>query len=351
MAEPLVLNATISAPQDALWPIALCVGLGLLAVYLLLPRPRSYPPWWRAVVAALALVTAGFLVIKATGAVVENILFYLFSAVAVVAGGLLVTQRNPVKAALSFALVVLSTCGLFLLQAAPFLMAATIIIYAGAIIVTFLFVIMLAQQAGLSDADARSREPLLSCVAGFLLLGAILYVLHTSYATQELDDLLQRTGQAMQQSSAEQIQNALGDKADFFERFFRETETEAAPSKTTRQIHAALNDLEAEWKDRGGDPEKIKRDLAKLYEAAVQVRNHRGALQPPAVVALSPYSRPVSLGPNPGANASLPRENVAYLGLSLFTDYLVAVELGGTLLLVAVIGAIAISARRAEGLR
>ena len=41
-----------------------------------------------------------------------------------------------------------STCGLFLLQAAPFLMAATIIIYAGAIVVTFLFVIMLAQQEG-----------------------------------------------------------------------------------------------------------------------------------------------------------------------------------------------------------
>ena len=58
----------------------------------------------------------------------------------------------------SFALVVLSSCGLFLLQAAPFLMAATIIVYAGAIVVTFLFVIMLAHQEGPSDADYRSRE-------------------------------------------------------------------------------------------------------------------------------------------------------------------------------------------------
>ena len=69
---------------------------------------------------------------------------------------MLITQQNPARAALSFALVVLSTCGLFLLLAAPFLMAATIIVYAGAIVVTFLFVIMLAPADGLSDADARS---------------------------------------------------------------------------------------------------------------------------------------------------------------------------------------------------
>ena len=56
-------------------------------------------------------------------------------------------------------------------------MAATIIIYAGAIIVTFLFVLMLAQQEGPSDADARSREPMLASAIGFVLLGALLYVL------------------------------------------------------------------------------------------------------------------------------------------------------------------------------
>ena len=48
---------------------------------------------------------------------------------------------------------------------------------------------------------------------------------------------------------------------------------------------------------------------------------------------------------------SLPAENVAGLGRSLFTDYLLAVELAGTLLLVATIGAIAIAGRRPEGLR
>ena len=48
---------------------------------------------------------------------------------------------------------------------------------------------------------------------------------------------------------------------------------------------------------------------------------------------------------------ALPVTNVAALGLSLFTDYLLPVELAGTLLLVATIGAIAIASRRPEGLR
>jgi NADH:ubiquinone oxidoreductase subunit 6 (subunit J) len=348
MPQPFFLDTT-APPSVHHGAIMLFVVLGLIAVYLLLPRPRPYRIWWGAIIAALALAVAGFLLIRISGTGAETVLFYIFSAIAVVAGGLLITQRNPVKAALSFALVVLSTCGLFLLQAAPFLMAATIIIYAGAILVTFLFVIMLAQQVGLSDADARSREPLLSCIAGFVLLGAILYVLHASYATQEMDDLLGRTEQAMQQSSAEAIDHALSDRITFIQRFLRAADREASPSETSGQIHAALNDLEALWKDRNGDTEKMKQALAKLHEAGVQVRINQGSVQPPPQVLLSPYSRPVTRGPNRAG--SLPQENVAYLGLSLFTDYLLAVELGGTLLLVATIGAIAITARRAEGLR
>src|SRR5258708_558264 len=177
------MSSSMPRSTTYLWALVLPIFLGLIAVYLLLPRPRTYPPWLGALVGAMALLLGGFLLIRVGGLLAETVLFYAFSAIAIVAGGLLVTQRNPVRAALSFALVVLSTCGLFLLQAAPFLMAATIIIYAGAIIVTFLFVIMLAQQAGLSDADARSREPFLSCVAGFLLLGALLFVLDSTYTT------------------------------------------------------------------------------------------------------------------------------------------------------------------------
>ena len=94
---------------------------------------------------------------------------------------LMITNRNPVYSALWFALVTLSICGLFLLQSAPFLAAATIIVYAGAIVVTFVFVIMLAQQSGATIYDQRSRQPLLATIAAFVLLGALL-------ATIELGD-------------------------------------------------------------------------------------------------------------------------------------------------------------------
>ena len=78
-----------------------------------------------------AVVLTGALLVGTRAISAETFLFYAFSATALIAGALLVTQRNPARAALSFALVVLSTCGLFLLLAAPFLMAATAIVYGG----------------------------------------------------------------------------------------------------------------------------------------------------------------------------------------------------------------------------
>src|SRR5262245_37189824 len=113
------------------------VGLGLVGIFLLLPRPRRISPLPGAAAAGVAFLLAGGGLIRAGAFTAETVLFYAFAGLAVLGGGLLVTQHNPVRAALSFALVILSTCGLFLLQAAPFLMAATIIVYAGAIIVTF----------------------------------------------------------------------------------------------------------------------------------------------------------------------------------------------------------------------
>src|SRR5262249_47535642 len=143
---PTVFGADAGGLIGQLWlPVLLPLAAGALAIYWLLPRPRAYPATWGAVAAVAALALAGIFTVRTGALTPETVLFYAFSGIAVVAGALLVTQRNPARAALSFALVVLSTCGLFLLLAAPFLMAATIIIYAGAIVVTFLFVLMLAQ--------------------------------------------------------------------------------------------------------------------------------------------------------------------------------------------------------------
>src|SRR5262249_24324879 len=81
------------------------------------------------------------------------------------------------------------------------------------IIVTFLFVIMLAQQEGQSSADQRTREPFLATVAGFLLLAALLIVLQRNYDSLGFDSLLARIERASHAESTAEMESAIGDAA------------------------------------------------------------------------------------------------------------------------------------------
>ena len=92
---------------------------------------------------------------------------------AVFGAGTVITHPKPVYSALYFILVVLSVACLMILQAAEFLGIAVIIVYAGAILVTYVFVIMLAQQSGASAVDTRAREPLMAVLAGFVIMAAV----------------------------------------------------------------------------------------------------------------------------------------------------------------------------------
>jgi NADH-quinone oxidoreductase subunit J len=109
-----------------------------------------------------------------------NALFFYVCALAAVAGGVAtVTARNPVHSALWFASVVLATTGLFVLAGAQFLAVGTVIVYAGAIIVTFLFVIMLAQMEGRAPYDRAARMPFRATWICFVLfLGVMWSILH-----------------------------------------------------------------------------------------------------------------------------------------------------------------------------
>jgi NADH-quinone oxidoreductase subunit J len=113
-------------------------------------------------------------------------------------------EPNPVYAALWFATVILSTCGLFLMLGAAFISAATVIVYAGAIIVTFLFVIMLARQSGSSVYDRRFRRPLLAVVLGAALLGALVTVFR-----QPMPEVLERVAPATASAPVEADQSTL----------------------------------------------------------------------------------------------------------------------------------------------
>src|SRR5215207_8392640 len=105
--------------------------LGMAAVCLLLPRPRpwAYARLAGAAAAGLALAAVAVVAARAARLTAEVVLFYAFAGLALLSGGVMITRQNPARAALSFAMVILSTTGLFLLQAAPFLMAGTVIVY------------------------------------------------------------------------------------------------------------------------------------------------------------------------------------------------------------------------------
>src|SRR3954447_24416357 len=132
----------------------------------------------------LAIGGADWLVyqLNASGPSAQRLLFAAFATAAILAAILMITNRNPVYSALWFALATLGVCGLFLMQSAPFLAAATVIVYAGAIVVTFVFVIMLAQQSGATVYDQSSRQPLMATVIAVVLLGALMSLLKTTSA-------------------------------------------------------------------------------------------------------------------------------------------------------------------------
>ncbi|MGE3806891.1 MAG: NADH-quinone oxidoreductase subunit J [Gemmataceae bacterium] len=350
----------MNTPPLELWHILLPVGLGLVAIYWMLPGSRRMPPVLGGLLGAVALLAAGRFLVRFEVVTVELVLFYIFSGLALLAAGLMITQRNPVHAALSFAVVVLSTCGLFLLQAAPFLMAATIIVYAGAIIVTFLFVIMLAQQSGIDSADARSREPFLSSLAGFVLLGSLIYVLQINYNTKQFDDVSARLHRALQADTAEGMKNALEEGYEPGNNFFKalrrvEVEQSAGePVLLGKKIE--ISDYEQPWlfAEADGDTKTMRQVLEHLAATVQAAREMTGSRQPLPQLRMSSFAGQASnelLPPDNLGRPQLPAANVAGLGRTLFSDYLVAVELAATLLLVAVIGAIVISFRRAEAQR
>jgi NADH-quinone oxidoreductase subunit J len=73
----------------------------------------------------------------------KQLVFYFFATVLVFAAAMVITVRNPVKAALSLVLAFFSAAGLWLLLQAEFLAIVLVLVYVGAVMVLFLFVVMM----------------------------------------------------------------------------------------------------------------------------------------------------------------------------------------------------------------
>ncbi len=74
---------------------------------------------------------------------IELALFYLFGAILIIAGTMVVTIRNPVHASLFLILAFFTSAGIWLLLEAEFLALTLVLVYVGAVMVLFLFVVMM----------------------------------------------------------------------------------------------------------------------------------------------------------------------------------------------------------------
>jgi NADH-quinone oxidoreductase subunit J len=103
----------------------------------------------------------------------QQVLVYAFAALALVGACGFVVYRQPVHAALSFAVAVLSCAGLYLMQGAAYAAVSTVIVYAGATIIIFLFALMFSQRSKLQVYDLEKSNPIIS-LAGSAALVAVL---------------------------------------------------------------------------------------------------------------------------------------------------------------------------------
>ncbi|MEZ5275312.1 MAG: NADH-quinone oxidoreductase subunit J [Opitutaceae bacterium] len=101
-----------------------------------------------------------------------DILFYFFAVLAIVCALLVVFSRNAVNAAMFLIVSFLSMAALFVLLGAYFLAVLQVLVYAGAVVVLFLFIIMLLDVKGGKRHSFRPVTALASALALALMVGA-----------------------------------------------------------------------------------------------------------------------------------------------------------------------------------
>jgi NADH-quinone oxidoreductase subunit J len=203
--------------------------------------------------------------------------------------------------------VVLSSAGLFLLLEAEFLAFALIIVYAGAILITYLFVLMLAQQPpdpdhpeGGAEYDISPREPAAGALVGFIMLALLSRMIFMGAGELPVPD------------------------------------AEAAQAAAWRQLEQM--------------PEQLRALIAESGEAEVSL----GWGQESAIDVAADGSAMVryELADGQRKALTLPEdampENIQRVGLGLILKFPVSLELAGVILLMAMFGAVILARRQIE---
>lgn len=295
-----------------------CV-LGAVGVALALPRRGLSPQLVGALIAALAggLLFIGLGIKAAPAGALPNFNFYLFSLIALGSALRVISHPRPVYAALYFILTIISSAGLYVLLSAEFMAFALVIVYAGAILITYLFVIMLATESptqdqveALSAFDRYAREPVVASVAGFILLACI-----TTMMARGSTDL--------------PVQSAYAGFTDI-NLLPRKVETELRKAKLIDQ------------------DEKIAVDQDGRARVALSMDPGATAYTGTVTIAYGDGQTRVITTETPGWPKELKLTNVEGVGFALMRDHPGSIEVAGVILLMAMLGAVVLARKKVE---
>jgi len=297
--------------MDHLDPYIACIT-GAFALYLLLRRGHLVST---VIGTLLGLGTLAWLVVIINGSVPgeidpgRQVLFLLFGVIAISSAVRMITHGRPVYSALYFVLVVLSSSGLLLLLEAEFMAFALIIVYAGAILITYMFVLMLAQQASDADHDSEipiydrmAREPGAAVIVGLILAGTLI-----SATTVGMQDLPPPVVDARQDQMH-------GELLEHLPKRLKAAVLEASPDFNWPP---AVDD----------DGHMIQWDMHGPY---VESRAEGSASE---IVRIDPESMPT---------------NTQHVGWALVASFPASLEIAGVILLLAMFGAVVLARRQIE---
>ena len=209
----------------------------------------------------------------------EAITFWVLGPLAVIAAIMMVLSRNAVHAALFLAGVMLSLAGLYAVQDAPFLAAVQVIVYTGAVLMLFLFVLMLV---GVDSSDSLVETLRGQRLAAFVLgLGFALLLVSAIASGVDGGD-----GVGLEEANAEG--NVVGIARLLFTKYVFAFEITSA-----LLITAALGAMVLAHKETGKDRLR-QRDLARLRFSS----GHPTPLPGPGVFALRDSATTPSLLPD-----------------------------------------------------
>lgn len=243
-------------------------------------------------------------------------LFWALAALTVGSAIATISSRNPVYCAIWFAVSLLGTAALFFLQNAQFLGIATVAVYAGAIVVTFLFVLMLSQPTGHAFYDRISwgTWPRVVTSAGAAIFVGLVSWLLAGTDIQQL---------TVRDSQMQAVQETLVGELATLE--VRSLQYEVNLETGARQARVAVRVAPAELpalREQRAVLEKLALD--RLQEVVSEDR--------PQAVRLS------------WEDLQTPA-HMAQLGGRLFSRHWVSIQAAGALLMAALVGAVAIASR------